>query len=83
MREVGCPVGEDIATDEELNSKVMRFLTAKSLYRATEDPQVARATFEKLGLYSDPDLHLQLEAIYSEWLQIQQRNKSRQQRGTS
>ena len=79
MRGVGCPVGEDLAADELLNEKVERYVTAKALYRATEDPLVARPIFKELGLFNDPDLHMQLEAIYSEWLQIQQQKQLRKQ----
>lgn len=68
----GCPVGVDIATDDELEAKCHKFIRAKALYRATEDARVQQMTFEELGLYDNPELHLELEGIYSEWINRQQ-----------
>jgi hypothetical protein len=74
----GCPI-EDLATDPALTEYVQQFLTAKSLYRLTEDATTQRATFERLGLYEQPEFHLRLEAIYAEWVSIQQRQATQPQ----
>jgi hypothetical protein len=63
----GCPI-QDLAEDEYINKFVDDYMMAKSLYRATEDPVVARHIFEDLGLVDDPEFHLQLENIYAEWM---------------
>lgn len=63
----GCEV-ESLATDEELDEKVERYMTAKALYLQTEDPKTQEKTFQELGLYDDPKNHMRLERIYAKWI---------------
>jgi hypothetical protein len=63
----GCEI-EELATDITLNQFIETFIKAKALYNLTEDPKVQQPIFEQLGLYHETDLHLALEAIYSQWL---------------
>jgi len=76
----GCEV-EALASDEDLDEKVRRFLTVKALYRQTEDPKVQEETFRDLGLYEDPVNHLKIEGIYAKWIQrIQESSLKKRQR---
>jgi len=70
----GCPI-EDVAADPVINEKIEAFLMAKSLYRLTEDPKTQQKTFEDLDLYNDPNLHAQLEVIYSQWISMKSQSK--------
>lgn len=55
-----------------------RYLMAKHLFRLTEDPHTQKETFEQLGLYDDPELHLRLEMVYQKWI-IQEQKKQKKQ----
>ena len=71
----GCPI-EDLVTDDELQRDVSSFLLAKSLYNATEDPETQRRTFREIGLYDDPETHLEMEVIYSQWMKAELQRRS-------
>jgi hypothetical protein len=71
----GCPVGEDLASDIELNEKVDEFLRAKALTRACGDPLPQRRMLRSLKLFDEPNAHLQLEVIYARWTDSQRKRK--------
>jgi len=71
----GCPV-EEWATDIKLNEQIDDYRRGKSLYSRTEDPRVMQMVNERLGLYDDPQTHIELEGIFAEWEIQQQRRKS-------
>lgn len=69
FRPEGCEI-EELASDIEVNKACERFIKAKHLFRLTQDSKTQEVVFRDLGLYEDPDLHMELETIYSDWLKI-------------
>jgi hypothetical protein len=64
----GCPI-YDLARDPILEEFCTDFMTAKALYRKTEDPRTQAYIFEKWGLYDSPRTLLALETVIAEWMQ--------------
>lgn len=70
----GCKI-EDLATDQSLLDDCLKFMTAKRLFMATEDPKVQEKVFQDLGLYDEPRAHLEMESLWMTWVE-QHRPKS-------
>ena len=64
----GCPVGEELAADPDLNDLVGRYLTLRMLYHMNEDPEVIKQLANEFGFYDDLDLYIATEKIFAKFV---------------
>lgn len=69
----GCPIGEDLASDIDVNEFLNQFIRCKTLFELNQIPEILLSGYESLEITSYPDELLELEQIY-----IKIKNKNQQ-----
>lgn len=60
----GCPIGEDLAADPDIELFLREFFTAKSLYTHNEISSLLERQYSDLGLLDEPQFLMKLEALW-------------------
>lgn len=71
----GCPIGEDLAGDIEVNEYLNQFIRCKTLYELNQVSAILESGYQSLEILNYPDELLELEQIY---IKIKNKNQEKQ-----
>jgi len=79
LTERGCPIGEDIAADVEINHICNAFIKKKQFDSLGTYPEFAKQIMDKTGLTDEgPELILAMEAVYFDYVKVERKKKELQ-----
>lgn len=70
--DLGCPIGEDLAADVEVNNYLNQFFRIKTLYEYNSISSILESGYEALELLNFPNELIELEGLF---LKLQTKNQ--------